>query len=88
MGLEVRYVEKGLITGSALLKQRDAAGFSQQALADQVNAVIGKEVVYQQMISHWEDPRILEFTVDLDIAQAIQRVLSESAEAKYSTSNS
>ena len=75
----VRYVEEAIIPGSALLKQREAAGLSQQALADEINSILGKEVIYQQLISHWEDPRILQFTVDLDVAHAIQEVLSQTA---------
>jgi transcriptional regulator with XRE-family HTH domain len=73
MALVKRYVSMAYIMGSTLRQQREAAGFSQQHLAERISAATGLEIS-QPIVCRWENS--YEFAVERETAEQIITILS------------
>ena len=70
----VRYIERGIISGPTLRRQRAAAGYSQRILAKKLTAATGIEF-HQMSIVRLEAAN--ETAVEIEIAQALVTIFSD-----------
>lgn len=69
----VRYIERGLISGSTLRQQRMSAGYSQRLLAHKLTEATGIEFNQMSIVRLEAAP---ETAVEVEIAQALQDIFS------------